>query len=265
MRIVVCLKQVMNPEIPPAHFRIDESANRPVCDEADLVTDPFAENALETAIQLRDNIPGATVTAICLGEDQTETVLRRALSFTADEAVRVWDPAWSELDGLAVGHILARSIKALGGADLVLTGCQASDIEEGLVGPVLAQELGMPCLTHVSILEISEGGRLQAMIESQGERTVYHSSLPAVCTIISSEHNMPRLPKIKHIRLAAAMPIRLLQPEKLDLDPARCQPGVKLERLFLPVRNTACEFVEGADGPALAGQLADKLLHLKIF
>src|SRR3954465_10316977 len=136
MHIVVCLKQVIDPEITPRYFNIDPETNRPDNSDTDLVLDSFAENALELAIQIRDKIPGSTVTALCLGDEESEDVLRRALAFTANAAVRVWDEEWENLDGQAVGHILAQTIQSIGGAQLILTGYQASDIEEGLVGPV---------------------------------------------------------------------------------------------------------------------------------
>src|SRR3954469_19560295 len=102
MHIVVCLKQVIDPEITPRYFNIDSETNRPDNSDTDLVIDSFAENALELAIQIRDKIPGATVTALCLGDEESEDVLRRALAFTANAAVRVWDEEWENLDGQAV-------------------------------------------------------------------------------------------------------------------------------------------------------------------
>ena len=119
MHIVVCLKQVIDPEIPPRYFKIDPETNRPEEGSGDMVMDSYAENALEAAIQLRDKIDGATVTALCLGDEESEDVLRRALAFTADQAVRVWDDEWENLDGQAVGYILAQTIKNLGDVDLV--------------------------------------------------------------------------------------------------------------------------------------------------
>ena len=153
MHIVVCLKQVIDPEIPPRYFKIDPATNRPEEGSGDMVMDSYAENALEAAIQLRDKIDGATVTALCLGDEESEDVLRRALAFTADQAVRVWDDEWESLDGQAIGYILAQTIINLGDVDLVLTGYQASDIEEGLVGTVIAEELSIPSVTLVSALE----------------------------------------------------------------------------------------------------------------
>lgn len=263
MHIVVCLKQVIDPEITPRYFNIDPETNRPDNSDTDLVLDSFAENALELAIQIRDKIPGATVTALCLGDEESEDVLRRALAFTANAAVRVWDEEWENLDGQAVGHILAQTIKSIGGAQLILTGYQASDIEEGLVGPVMAEELGIPCLTLVSDLEVEEGN-VKATLEVEGGYAVVSVPTPSIFTIISAETNVPRLPKVKDIRLARNKPITVLESEDLDLDSERCQPGVKLERAYVLNREVACEVLPGNDGAYLASELADRLVALKI-
>ncbi|WP_227937765.1 electron transfer flavoprotein subunit beta/FixA family protein [Alkalihalobacillus deserti] len=264
MHIVVCLKQVLDPEIPPRYFKIDPETNRPDKDGSDMVMDSYAENALETAIQLRDKIEGAKVTALCLGDEESEDVLRRALAFTADNAVRVWDAEWENLDGQAVGYILAQTIKSIGGADLVLTGYQASDIEEGLVGTVIAEELGIPSVTLVSEL-VAERKNIKASCEAENGYAVVEVPTPAVFTIISSEKNVPRLPKVKDVRLARSKPIRELETEDIDdLDVERCQPTLKLERVFVSSRDVACEVLPGKDGPELAGDLAGKLVELKV-
>lgn len=265
MHIVVCLKQVIDPEITPRYFRIDPDTNKPDSGDSDLVLDSFAENALELAIQLRDKTPGASVTAICLGDESSEDVLRRALAFTANTAVRVWDLEWEELDldGQAVGHILAQAIRSLGGAQIVLTGYQASDIEEGLVGPVMAEELGVPCVTLVSDLEV-DADNVKVNSETEGGYSVVSVPVPAVFTVISSETNVPRLPKVKDIRLARTKPLTTLEAEDLNLDSERCKPGVKLERAYVLNRDINCEVLPGTDGTELAGGLADKLLELKV-
>jgi len=264
MHIVVCLKQVLDPEITPRYFEIDPETNRPEDGSGDMVMDSFAENALELAIQLRDRTPGATVTALCLGDESSEDVLRSALAFTADFAVRIWDSAWEDLDGQAVGYILAKAINALGGAQIVLAGYQASDIEEGLVGIVLAEELGIPCVSLAYELEV-EDDRVRATCEADEGYSVVSAPFPAVFTIISSEKNMPRLPKVKDVRLARSKPIKQLEPREINLDMEQCQPGVHLERAYVVEREFACEVLAGNDGSELAGELADKLLALKIF
>ncbi|WP_144549176.1 electron transfer flavoprotein subunit beta/FixA family protein [Bacillus sp. X1(2014)] len=263
MHIVVCLKHVLDPEITPRYFQINPKTNRPDNGDSDMVLDSFAENALELAIQLRDKTPGATVTAICLGDESSEEVLRRAFAFTANAAVRVWDSEWENLDGQAVGHILAQTIKNLGGAELVLTGYQASDIEEGLVGPVMAEELGIPCLTLVSNLELDDDS-VKSTCEEEGGYTVVSVPFSAVFTIISAETNVPRLPKVKDIRLAKSKPITIFEAEDLELDEVRCQPGVILERAYVLNRDVNCEILSGNDGSEVAEELTEKLLALKI-
>lgn len=263
MHIVVCLKQVLDPEITPRYFKIDPATNRPEDGDSDMVMDSYAENALEMAIQLRDKTPGATVTALCLGDEESEDVLRRALAFTADNAVRVWDSEWEDLDGQAVGHILAKTIQTLGGAQLVMTGYQASDIEEGLVGAVIAEELGISCVTLVSDLEV-ETVSVRATREAEDGYNVVNVPFPAVFTIVSSEKNVPRLPKVKDVRLARSKPIKELEPYDIELDPVRCQPSVRLERVYVPNRDVSCEVLPGEDGAVLARELAGKLLELKV-
>lgn len=263
LRIVVCLKQILDPEIPPRDFRIDPATRRPVQGTAKLVMDSYAENALEVGLQLKEKVPGSTVTALCVGDKPADEVLRRALALTADQAVRVWDPAWTELDAPAVAHILARAIAKLGGADVVLCGRQAGDIERGLVGPMLAEELGAACVTAVARVEPA-GDYLRLRREVEGGYAVVDTRLPAVLTITNDETNVPRLPKVKDLMMATRKPIQVLGAGDLDLDPARLVPRVVLADLFVPTQEARCELVEGDDGPAKAAALARRLRELKV-
>lgn len=259
---MVCLKQILDPEVPPKDFKIDPAAKRPVQGNAKLVMDSYAEYALEVAIQLKEKA-GAQVTALCLGDKPADEVLRRALALTADAAVRVWDPAWADLDAAAVAHVLAAAIRKLGGADLILCGRQSGDLERGLVGPMLAEELGAACTTMVARVEAAgEGLRLRR--EAEGGFAVVESRLPAVLTITNDETNVPRLPKVKDLMLAARKPIAVLGAGDLPLDPALLAPGVTLEELFVPTMDARCEIIEGDDGAARAANLTQKLKDLKV-
>jgi electron transfer flavoprotein beta subunit len=54
MNIIVCLKQILDPEIPIRDFRVDAEKREAVRGNANLVTNIFCENALETALQFRE-------------------------------------------------------------------------------------------------------------------------------------------------------------------------------------------------------------------
>ncbi|HYF96151.1 MAG TPA: electron transfer flavoprotein subunit beta/FixA family protein [Symbiobacteriaceae bacterium] len=262
MQIVVCIKQTLDPEIPPSNFRIDPSTLRPVQGSAKLVMDTYAENALEVALQLKAKI-GATVTAMTVGEKGAEEVLRRALAMTADEAVRIWDPAWQELDAPAVAHILARAIRLIGGADLVLCGRQAADIERSLVGPMLAEELGFGCVTVVRRVE-ADGAEVRLHREVEGGIALVQARLPQVVTVTNDDSNVPRLPKVKDLLQAGRKPVRTVAAGELDLDGGRLEPSVILEELTLPTAEAGCEIVDGDDGPARGLALAERLRALRV-
>ncbi len=224
--------------------------------------DSYSENALEVAIQLKEK-SGGKVTALCVGDKPSEEVLRRALALTADEAVRVWDPAWADLDAGAMAHVLAGAIRKLGSADLVVCGRQAGDVERGLVGPMLAEDLGAACTTVVARVEVS-GDRIRLRREVEGGFNVIESALPAVVSITNDETNVPRLPKVKDLMMATRKPITTLGAGDLALDDAKMAPGVALQELFVPTSDAKCEIIEGDDGAAKAINLTNKLKDLKV-
>lgn len=262
MKIVVCLKHILDPEMAPKDFKIDQDTRRTVPGNAKLVLDSYAENALEVALQLREK-HGGQISTICVGDKQAESALRRALSLKVDTAVRIWDPAWGELDALAVAHVIGKTVEKLGGADLVLCGRQSGDIERGLVGPMLAEELGAACTTICYQAEASGHG-LILKCEADGGYVSVESRLPAVVTISSNKTNVPRLAKVKDLMMASQKPITVFSAEDLNLDSNCMSQSTLLRELFIPEQDGSCELVEGDDGPGKAENLIRRLVELKI-
>jgi len=68
MNILVCLKQILDPEIPAREFRVDAARREAERGNANLVTNIFCENALETALQFREAVGGdAKITVLSFG------------------------------------------------------------------------------------------------------------------------------------------------------------------------------------------------------
>ncbi|MBQ2627822.1 MAG: electron transfer flavoprotein subunit beta/FixA family protein [Eubacterium sp.] len=261
MNIAVCLKQTLDPEIPLKDFKIDPETKKPVQGNAKLVLDSFAENALEVAIQLKEQY-GAKVTVITVGADSTVDVLRRGMALTADEAVRVWDDSYADLDAAALVSVLGEALKNAGDFDLILTGRQAADVERGSTGPMLGEYLGRPAVTFVTKVRAVEEGSITVEREIEGAVEVVQSTLPAVLSVTSHESNIPRLPKVRDTMKASRKAIADVGADALaDADLAA---GIEITDVFVPVMESNCEYIEGDDGAEKAANLASKLRELKL-
>ena len=126
LRILVCMKQVLDPDVPARDFRIDGSRNEAERGGASLVPNIFCENALETALQLRDATDGS-VTAVSFGTEEAEDVVRKALAMTVDEAALVTRPEGPAPDPLVVAKVLAGAARRLGEFDVVMVGRESGD------------------------------------------------------------------------------------------------------------------------------------------
>ena len=110
MHIVVCIKQVPDPQAPAGSFYVDEAANEPRWSPpAENLISTFDLHALEAAAQIKDE-HGATVTVISLGPPDVEVALRRALAAVAlgRDLAPVAQP------GSAAGRVLSRAFRPLG-------------------------------------------------------------------------------------------------------------------------------------------------------
>src|SRR5512136_994112 len=126
MNMIVCVKQVIDPEAPPASFKIDAAANKAVLPGVAPVIDPYGEFAVEAALKVKD-AKGGKVTVLSLGVGLLREVVKKPVSMGADELILLEDPAFVGGDSWSVAYALAMAIKKVGGYDLILCGREASD------------------------------------------------------------------------------------------------------------------------------------------
>ncbi len=265
MNIVVCLKQIIDYEIPPRAFRIDRQKKKPAMPDASLVIGPFDENALEVALQLREKAGGGRITAVSMGPESAIEALRKALAVTADEAVLLSDPAFSDLDPFGTARVLGAAIKKLGGADLVLTGRQSGDWDAGQVGQLLAEELGAPCVNFAFRAEPGGDGRVRLYKETPGGAEILEAGTPVVATVTNAETNQLRLAKVRDLMAANRKPVPTWSAADLGLDPAALAAGrIEVLDLYVPTYDARCEFVTGETPEDKASALARRLVELKL-
>ena len=233
MKIAVCVKRVPDMDV---RFRI--GADSASVDEAGLKFDinDFDAWAVEAALQLRDKNAGSDVTVISLGPDVVQETIRKALSMGVDRGVQLKADK-VPFDGLAIAKALSEELKG-GSYDLILFGKMSPDSSNGVVGPMTAELLGLPCMTAISSLEIADG-KGTAKRELEGAQEIVEFPLPAVLTV-DEGLNTARLPSLKGIMAAKKKP--------LDVKPAQLQPPqVTVRKLELPAERKAGRVVgEGA-------------------
>jgi electron transfer flavoprotein beta subunit len=261
MDIIVCIKQIINPETPSALFRIDPLTRRaiPARDQA-LVINDYDAVALESAIRIKEAV-GAEVTVLSLGVPSTSAAIKHCLAMGADEGYLLSDPLFDEADLPTVAHVLAMAIKKIGKFDLIFCGRQEGDWDAGQVGLGIAEILGIPSVNPVRKIEVKDGKARVVRVVDDGYE-VLEIPLPALITA-SSGLGEPRYPNMKGIMKAARMNVNIWTAEDIGIDASKLDPSaarVQMLDLFIPVHEGKCEFVEG-ETPDEIG--ADLFLRLK--
>jgi len=265
LNIIVCIKQVPDWEAPADTFKIDPERKKLIPPpNIDPRISLFDEHAIEAALQLREK-HGGKVTILSMGPEFAQRAVKQALAMGADEGVLVKDPAFEEADTYATAYILAEAIKKIGAYDVILCGRQAADWDVGQVGLGLAELLGIPCVSIAQKLEVQDGhATVERIVE--GGYDVFEVELPALITV-SNEINKPRYPTLRGIMAAGKKQIPVWDAATLGVDLARIGPQAsyaKAVRLYVPVHEAHCEFIDGESDEEKGEKLALRLREAKL-
>lgn len=248
MRILVCLKQVPEPE---SLFDLEEGRvawRRPFRKRIGSLD----EYALETSLRLKDAHPDTFIHAATLGPPDASDILRRALGMGVDQATHIIAEIEPGLGPLAVAGALAAWAKSRN-FDLTLCGAMSEDAMQGAMGPMLARLLDVPWTTAASGLELSPDGRSAKATRDVegGRRQVLELALPCLVTIQSSPFQ-PRYPALS----------KLLEAKKAEI------PALALEEFVLPAQREAVVEVahpsRARAGVFLEGDTAEKAAQLLV-
>ncbi len=255
MDIIVCIKQVPDPEGPQDCFVINPEALRVEPRGIPPVLSLFDENALEAALRIKDACrdQDVKITVVSAGKKLSNAVLQKALAVGADELVKVEDAAFESgaLDSYATASILAAAIRKIGRYDLILAGRQAADWNAGQVGIGIARFLDIPAVTLVRKIEIQEGHALLERVTADGYEAV-KTPLPAL-VVASNEVGEMRYPTMIQRREAKKKPIVAWGAADLGRE-GELRNKLVLKRLFpAEMRKGECMLVEGKT-PAEAGR-----------
>ncbi len=256
-RIIVCAKQVPDPEGPPSAFEVDPRQKTITPRGIPPVMSPFDENALEAAIRLKEK-HGCTVSLLSMGSRLSTAVFLKAIAVGVDDSYLVEDPLVEpcRLDGCTTAILLAAAIRKIGAFDIILTGRQAADTNAGQVGLGIAGILGIPAVTLARGIELQEDFLRVERVLPDGHEVV-RVPMPALVTV-SHEIGELRYPHLSEIKAARGKPQTRWTAADVS---SESFPGVRVELddLYTPSRQSNCVFVEGESAEDAGANLAIKL------
>ncbi|MFA5687602.1 MAG: electron transfer flavoprotein subunit beta/FixA family protein [Kiritimatiellales bacterium] len=260
MHIVVCIKQVPDSD----KVTIDRETNRLNRAGVPSIINPFDENALEMALQLKDK-HGGKITVISMGPPQAEEALRTALSHGADEAILLSDRKFGGADTWATSYTISLALKKLNEpVDLMLFGKQAVDGDTAQVGPGVAHFCGVPMITYAKSCEVIDGGYRVQQVTDQGYN-VWEIETPAALTVVK-EANELRMPSLKKKMAAKKAEIPTWGAAELQPDESRIGLSgspTKVNKVFAPPVKVNKEILSG-EPREMVKELIFKLRERKV-
>jgi electron transfer flavoprotein beta subunit len=256
VNIVVCVKQT--PETAEVELSLDESGRGIKTEGLVFEMNEWDEYALEEALLLKERL-GGEVTAVTMGSEGADAVLRRCLAKGADRAIWLKDEAFEGSDAYATAKILHAVVKGLD-FDMVMAGAQASDDGHGAVGVFLAELLGIPHASMVKKVEAEEGSCSVNRELEGGLEEVVELSVPAVLTI-QTGINEPRYVSIMGIRRARKKEITVMGLADLGLserDVGEEGSWMRVERVYRPPVDKEPVMMSGSPDE-VAGELVEML------
>ena len=237
MKILVCIKQVPDPETPAM---VDEQG-RVVRLEEDLKfwMNRADEFAIEEAVLIKEADSGTTVDALTVGPKHAAQVLERAMGMGADNGVHILLQEKDFISPFKIASYIA-AYASNQGYHLILTGVMGEDHMHGQVGPMLAELLGFTCATSVISEKIhTERGAVYVEREIEdGLRAALELDLPAVLTV-QTGINKPRYPTLSNLLRAKKQKALVIESQILGVTKNRekvvraCYPGKSRAGLML--------------------------------
>ncbi|MCX8119046.1 MAG: electron transfer flavoprotein subunit beta/FixA family protein [Desulfobacterota bacterium] len=236
MEIYVLVKQVPDPE---AIVKVKSDSELEI--ENKYFTSFFDEIAVEAGLRVKERAGGRVT--VLTADNRRVDALRRGISMGADDAVQIADPGLEGADGFVIARVLSTYLKDKP-FDLILAGKQAMDDDAGIVGPAVAECLGIPHVHSIVGLEI-DAQRREAKVVREVENGREHllCPLPALFTCQKGLHT-PRIPQVMNVMKAMKAQIKKVDLPSLGLQPSDLIPLVKVARYLPPPKRPPVRMIK---------------------
>ena len=246
MKIAVPIKFV--PDLVE-ELTIDPSGNKLDTSWLRQIISEFDDHAVEQAILIKEK-QGAQVTIAATDADGVDDFLFTAAAKGADELIK-FTGDFSEINNHALARLYANLMNEIK-PDLILTGVQAHNDTDGSLGPLLAENLGLPYVGYVAGVEVSNDHVLVKKEYLGGLVAEISVKLPAVLGIQVAEQP-PRYIAYSKIRQVMGT-AKVQEKDASGLDNSG---GIEISRMFQPESTEHATMLEGS-----ADDVADKLIGI---
>lgn len=260
LQIIVCAKQIPDPEGPADAFQVDPEAKKVIPVGIPPVINPFDENALEAALRIKKEFE-SKITVLSMGEKLAQPVLRKALAAGADELILLMDDHFKDLDSYSGACVLSEAIRRNGPYDIILTGRQAGDWDFGVTGLFIAEILKIPIINLARKVEVRGDWVLVERLRDDGYEVV-KAKMPLLVTV-SSEAGELRYVSVQALRAVSKRPVKILNAANLELDLKKLTRRTILN-LYTFHDERQCRFIEGGSAQEKGVNLAVRLRQDKV-
>jgi electron transfer flavoprotein beta subunit len=209
------------------------------------VMNAWDENAVESSVQLKEK-NGAETTLVSIGGGDNTDIIRKGYAIGIENGIHIDDPALAKADSFAYAKVLQK-VYEKGNYDLVITGKQAQDTDNGQTGIILAEYLGLPCVSNVIAIEVMDDKHIKVSRLGDTGTEIVELELPAVVTV-DVTINEPRLPQMRGIMMAKKKAINVMDLAALGVSPDEVggtTPKSEIAEYIAPVARKSGQKFEG--------------------
>lgn len=208
MKILVCISRT--PDTTTKIAFIDNNTKFET-NGVQWIINPYDEwYALIRAIEIKEANPSAVIHLVHVGLQENEPIIRKALALGGDEAFRIDTEA---TDAHSIAFQIASMAKDQA-YDIILTGKETIDHNNGSIGAMIAAMLDINCIGLATKLEL-EYNLAVVTREVDGGEEILESPFPL---LISCQKGMAdaRIPNMRGIMAARTKPLNILEALKSD-------------------------------------------------
>jgi electron transfer flavoprotein beta subunit len=213
LEVIVLVKSVRDQD----YLKYDVEHRRLIFDDAPVRMSQFDRSAVEEAVRLKEKFGGG-VKVLTFGEASAAETVREALAMGCDSGYLVSDPSVNAIDTLFTSFLLSKAISKLGSFDIVICGEASSDSYTSLVGPSVAEWLGISHIAYARKLSKHDDKIVaERILETNIE--IVEATMPLLVTVIN-EINTPRLPTVLQNIAARKKPLTRMSFDELGMTSA---------------------------------------------